>query len=59
MSVAFSFGTLEAKERKFSFSFDCAALCGNEAITSRVDTASSCDGDFGARERWGGPSTSR
>ncbi|CAN0153711.1 unnamed protein product [Scytosiphon promiscuus] len=59
VSVAFSFGVLEAKERTFTFNFDCAALCGNEAITSRLDTASSCDGDFGAREGWGGLSTNR
>ncbi|CAM9090880.1 unnamed protein product, partial [Hapterophycus canaliculatus] len=59
VSVAFSFGALEAKERKFSFVFDCAALCGNEAITSRVDTASSCNGGFGVRPERGGLSTSR
>lgn len=57
--MSFSFGVLEAKERKFRFVFDCAALCGNEAITSRADTTGSCDGEFGAGEEWDRPSTSR
>lgn len=57
--MAFSFGVLEAKERKFRFVFDCATLCGNEAITSRADTMSSCDGEFGAGEEWDRLSTSR
>lgn len=57
--MAFSFGVLEAKERKFKFAFDCVALCGNEAITSRADTISSYDGEFGAREEWDRLSTSR
>eukprot|EP00903_Cladosiphon_okamuranus_P018258 g16795.t2 len=59
VSVAFSFGVLEAKERKFRFVFDCAALCGSGAVTSRAETTSSCDGDFGAGEEWDGLSTSR
>ena len=59
VSVAFSFGVLEAKERKFHFVFDSAALCGNEALTSRADTASSCDGEFGMEGEWDRLSTSR
>lgn len=57
--MAFSFGVLEAKERKFHFAFDSAALCGNEATTSREDTASSYDGEFGVGEEWERLSTSR
>ncbi len=57
--MEFSFGVLEAKERKFHFAFDSAALCGHETITSREDTASSWGGEFGMGEEWERLSTSR
>ncbi|CBJ29417.1 hypothetical protein Esi_0146_0032 [Ectocarpus siliculosus] len=59
VSVVFSFGTLEVKERKFQFTFDCAALCRNGSTTTRTDTSSSCGGERGEREEWDGLSTGR
>ncbi|CAN0173131.1 unnamed protein product, partial [Ectocarpus fasciculatus] len=59
VSVAFSFGTLEAKERKFQFTFDCAVLCRNGSTTTRTDTSSSCGGEHVGREEWDGLSTGR
>ncbi|CAM9193530.1 unnamed protein product [Ectocarpus sp. 12 AP-2014] len=59
VSVVFSFGTLEVKERKFHFTFDCAALCRNGSTTTRTDTSSSCGGEHEEREEWDGFSTGR
>lgn len=38
VSVAFSFGVLEAKDRGFSFRFDCAALSRDGGLASSAGT---------------------
>lgn len=59
VTIAFSFGVLEAKDRKFRFTFDCTALCGKTAAKLRAGTSGGEEGEVESSGEWEIPPTNR
>lgn len=52
VSVAFSFGVLESKDRTFSFRFDCAALSREGGLAPSADTPFGGEGEGVSLQEW-------